>query len=335
MKVRLSVAAALAATACSTQAQSSVTVFGLVDTSLRSVTNGGMRVNQLAEGGLAGSRLGFRSEEDLGGGLRAGAWLEAALNPDMGTIHASGKFWHRRSTVSLSGPWGELRAGRDVSPTFWNLVYFDAFGTSGVGSALNLVTHLGSGASTQVRTDNAVGYFLPSNLVGIYGQVMWAPGEGMAGNQYAGGRIGYQDAALDLVAGYSSTKTSTAHNFKVMNAGASYDFKTVRLFALTNIVKFGAKKQSTVEVGLTVPVGVGVLRASYHRADASGAGTDANDARMYALGYVHNLSKRTALYGTIAQVRNSGAASYAVGTPPPVVAGSTSKGYEVGLRHAF
>lgn len=335
MKVRLTAAAALAALACSAQAQSSVTVFGLVDTSVRSVSNGGVRVNQLAEGGLAGSRLGFRSEEDLGGGLRAGAWLEAALNPDTGTIHASGKFWHRRSTVSLSGPWGELRAGRDVSPTFWNLVYFDAFGTSGVGSALNLVTNLGSGANTQVRTDNAVGYFLPPNLGGFYGQIMWAPGEGVAGNQYAGGRLGYQSAALDVVAGYSTTKTATADSFKVLNAGASYDLKAVRLFALTNIVKFGAKKQTAVELGLTVPVGVGLLRASYHRADASGAGTDANDARMYALGYVHNLSKRTALYGTLAQVRNSGAAAFAVATPPAAVPGSTSKGYEVGLRHAF
>lgn len=335
MKVRLTAAAALAALACGAQAQSSVTMFGVVDTSLRSVSNGGVRVTQVAADGLAGSRMGFRTEEDLGGGLKAGAWLEAALSPDTGSIHPSGKFWHRRSTVSLSGAWGELRAGRDVSPPFWNLIFFDPLGASGVGSTFNLVSNLGSGAATVVRTDNAIGYFLPSNLGGIYGQLMWAPGEGVAGNRYTGGSVGYQNGALNVAAGYSTTKTATADDYKVMNAGASYDLKTVKLFTLTNIAKFGAKKQTNMEVGLTVPIGVGLLRASYHRADASGAGTDANDARQIAVGYVHNLSKRTALYGTVSQVRNSGAAAFAVGTPPVGVAGSTSKGYEVGVRHVF
>lgn len=334
MKSRLT-ATAFTVLACSAQAQSSVTVFGIVDTSLRSVSNGNVHSTQLAADGLAGSRLGFRSEEDLGGGLKAGAWLEAALNPDTGTMAASGKFWHRRSTVSLSGPWGELRAGRDVSPTFWNLVFFDPLGTSGVGSALNLVTNLGSGASTQVRTDNAIGFILPPNLGGIYGQLMWAPGEGVPGNQYTGGRLGYENETLNVVAGYSTTRTATADSFKVMNAGVSYDLKVVRLFALTNIVKFGAKKQTAVEVGMTAPVGVGVLRASYHRANASGAGTDANDASYFALGYVHHLSKRTALYGTVAKVHNRGAAAFAVATPPAGAPGSTSRGYEIGIRHAF
>lgn len=120
-----------------------------------------------------------------------------------------------------------------------------------------------------------------------------------------------------------------------MNAGPSYDLKTVKLFTLTNIAKFGARKQTAVEVAMAIPMGVGLLRASYHRADASGAGTDANDTHLVALGYVHNLSKRTALYGTISQVRNSGAAAYAVSTPPAGVAGTTSKGCEVGLRHEF
>jgi predicted porin len=336
MKFRLTAAAALTALAGLAHAQSSVTLFGVVDTSLRSVTNGGIKALQMSTDGLANSRLGFRAEEDLGGGLKAGAWLEAAMNPDSGTINPSGKFWHRRSTVSLYGNWGELRLGRDLNPSFWNLSIFDPFGTCGVGSGFNLATNLGSGAATLLRTDNAVAYLLPSGLGGFYGHFMVAPDEGVAGNKYKGGRLGYQSGALNVAVAYATTGTATADDFKMMNAGASYDFRAVKLFALTNTYKFGAKKQVNWELGVTAPVGgAGLLRASYQRADASGAGTDANDARQVAIGYVHNLSVRTALYATASQVRNSGAAAFAVGTPPTGVAGSTSRGYEVGVRHTF
>jgi len=71
------------------------------------------------------------------------------------------------------------------------------------------------------------------------------------------------------------------------------------------------------------------------RADASGAGTDANDVRQAAVRYVHNLSKRTALYATYSPIKNSGAAAYVVGTPPAPAVGRSSRGYELGLRHFF
>lgn len=336
MKFRLTAAAAFTVLAGLAHAQSSVTLFGVVDTSLKSVSNGGVRSTQLSTDGLSNSRLGFRAEEDLGGGMKAGAWLEAALNPDTGSINASGKFWHRRSTVSLSNSWGELRLGRDLNPSFWNLSIFDPFGTCGVGSGFNLATNLGSGAATLLRTDNAVAYLLPSNLGGFYGHFMLAPDEGVAGTRYKGGRLGYQSGPFNVAAAYATTATATADDFKLMNVGVSYDLKAVKLFALNNTAKYGAKKQVNWEIGLTAPVGgTGLVRASYQRADASGAGTDANDARQIAIGYVHNLSIRTALYATASHVRNSGAAAYAVGTPPAGVAGSTSRGYELGVRHTF
>ncbi|HSW19111.1 MAG TPA: porin [Ramlibacter sp.] len=336
MKFRLTVAAALTVLAGLAHAQSSVTLFGVLDTSLKSVSNGGVRSTQLSTDGLSNSRLGFRAEEDLGGGMKAGAWLEAAINPDTGSINASGKFWHRRSTVSLSNSWGELRVGRDLNPSFWNLSIFDPFGTCGVGSGFNLATNLGSGATTLLRTDNAVAYLLPSNLGGVYGHFMLAPSEGVAGTKYKGGRLGYQSGPFNVAAAYAATGTATADDFKLMNVGVSYDLKAVKLFALNNTAKYGAKKQVNWEIGLTAPVGgAGLVRASYQRADASGAGTDANDARQLAVGYVHNLSIRTALYATASHVRNSGAAAFAVGTPPAGVPGSTSRGYEVGVRHSF
>src|SRR5215203_4107874 len=67
-------------------AQSSVTLFGIVDTNGRWVDNdgpGGSRLS-LATDGINSSRLGFRGIEDLGGGLRAGFWLEAGIAGDIG-----------------------------------------------------------------------------------------------------------------------------------------------------------------------------------------------------------------------------------------------------------
>lgn len=65
----------------------------------------------LANGGNSSSRLGFRGEEDLGGGLKAGFWLEGGINVDDG---GTGFKFDRRSTVM--GNFGEVRLGRDKTP---------------------------------------------------------------------------------------------------------------------------------------------------------------------------------------------------------------------------
>lgn len=326
--------AGLAASAC--HAQSSVTVFGVVDLSFRSATTGGTTVRSLSPDGLQNSRLGFRTEEDLGGGWKAGAWLETAINPDTGSINASGKFWHRRTTVSLFGPFGEIRAGRDLDATFWNVSAFDPFGTVGIGSGFNLQNNLGSGATTLFRADNAVSYYLPPGLGGIYGQMEVAAGEGTPGVKYRAARLGYQQGALNVALAHGATKTATTDDFKVTNAGVSYNLGIATPMLMINVSKYGAKKVTNMEVGFTAPVGqAGQLRASYQRANASGGGTDANDASQAAVGYVHNISKRTAVYGTYSAISNKGTAAFTVGSPPAGVAGKSSKGYEVGIKHAF
>ena len=336
MNRHLGALAALGALAGAAHAQSSVTVFGVLDLNLRSVTTNGSTVRQMGTDGLNNSRLGFRAEEDLGGGLKAGAWLEAALNPDTGSINASGKFWHRRSTVSVWNRFGELRLGRDLDPSFYNLSVFDPFGTCGVGSGFNLATNLGSGAATLLRTDNAVSYLLPGDLGGLYGQVQVAAGEGVPGNRYVGARFGYQAGSLNVAIAFANTRTATPDDFKLVNGGVSYDIAGVKLMGLLNQAKYGAKKQLNWELGFIAPLGdVGQVRASYQRADASGSGTDANDAKQLAVGYLYPLSKRTSLYATYSRLSNEGAAAFVVGTPPAAKAGASSSGYEFGIRHSF
>jgi hypothetical protein len=82
---------------------------------------------------------------------------------DTGTADA--KFWQRRSTVSLLGGFGEVRLGRDYTPTAYN-TFADEFGVVGVGSrgifSYGGGSNLGSTATTVLRADNTVGYFLPA-----------------------------------------------------------------------------------------------------------------------------------------------------------------------------
>ena len=83
---KIALAAALAAGfAGMAQAQSSVTVFGVVDMAITNTSaSGNGSLTQLSTDQNTSSRLGLRGTEDLGGGLKASFWLEAAITPDSG-----------------------------------------------------------------------------------------------------------------------------------------------------------------------------------------------------------------------------------------------------------
>src|SRR6476660_5811329 len=71
-------------------AQSSVTLFGIIDTTLQYAKQNDVSVTRLnGNGGLQSSRIGFRGIEDLGGGLSAGFHLEAGVNVDSGAGSAT------------------------------------------------------------------------------------------------------------------------------------------------------------------------------------------------------------------------------------------------------
>ena len=75
MKKSLLALAVLGAFAGAASAQSSVTLFGIVDVNARYVKTGDVKIKSLGTDGINSSRLGFRGVEDLGGGLKAGfAW---------------------------------------------------------------------------------------------------------------------------------------------------------------------------------------------------------------------------------------------------------------------
>ncbi|XAH22688.1 porin [Xylophilus sp. GW821-FHT01B05] len=347
MKKSLIALAVLAASG-SAMAQSSVTLFGIVDAAVSRVAGNGAgnRVG-LSTGSNSASRLGFRGTEDLGGGLAASFWLEGALSTDTGT--AQGLSFQRRSTVSLSGNFGEVRLGRDYAPTYWNVTNFDPFGTRGVGQFLGADTF---GAT--IRNNNSVGYFLPANLGGFYGQAQYAFGEASstavndkAGN-YLGARVGYANGPLNVAVAlgqwkqYVGTSTTTANNdLRLANLGASYDFgvaKVLGYIGQENVKNgvVGNSKANSYLLGATAPLGAGELRASVARFDLKDS---SNDFTKFAIGYGYNLSKRTQVYTTVAFLKNKGNGVRSVADDGLAATGTTpggkSNGFDVGLRHSF
>jgi predicted porin len=107
----LALAAALGATGA--HAQSSVTIYGSLDQYVNHMrSSSGASMTTLEDGALLRSRLGFRGQEDLGGGLYARFQLEMGINADNGTQADSTRGFDRQSWVGLGGGWGEVRLGR-------------------------------------------------------------------------------------------------------------------------------------------------------------------------------------------------------------------------------
>jgi predicted porin len=167
-------------------AQSSITVYGLIDQALewsnptKNAANeqrgsSGWRV---VNGVSNGSRFGIRGSEDLGGGLKAIFAIETRFDADTGEITgsrarpadpadpASGKlkFWNAQSWVGLDSQWGRLTAGRQYVPLFSGLANLDA-------SGYRYYDHLSQFFNN--RLDNALLYQTPA-FRGLTIQVMYA-----------------------------------------------------------------------------------------------------------------------------------------------------------------
>ncbi len=349
MKKSLIALAVLAASGAA-MAQSSVTLFGIVDTGVSYVNRDSADSSRWGVGtsGNATSRLGLRGTEDLGGGLKAGFWLEGEIFGDNG--NASGFNFKRQSTVGLSGGFGEVRLGRELTPNFRTTLKYDVFGATGIGQFMGYKdwAYNGIADSDAIRSDNMITYVTP-NFSGFSGQFAYGFDEKKYGNvktgRYMGGNVAYDNGPISVTLAYGQLNSQFAGALakrKELEIGASYNFGMAKLTGQAQQIKYSPDGMSTQKfnnymIGVSAPVGgVGEVKAQYAYYDQK-----AYDAKAHqlSLGYVHNLSKRTALYGTVAYLKNKdgstlGLASKGVysGT---VEAGKAQTGLQVGIRHAF
>jgi predicted porin len=355
---------AIGSAAVTAQAQTAE-VFGVLDIAyLVTSATGSPRVTSISTDSNTSSRLGFRGTEDLGGGMKASFWLESAISPDNGTgsvtntnnqstgqsslaAGTQGLTFGRRSTASLSdSKWGELRVGRDYVPSFNNLtVSMHPFGTNGVGNAGQLfypVAANGTTARTSVRASNSIAYLTELNGFNVH--AMYALGENSSDvynpddGKHTGIRLGYRNGPWNMAYATGTTKYTTAakvaNDYTQSNFALNYQMGAAKLMFLTNENKIGATNTKTNMLGTQYNVATGQFRFAYTTLKATGI---ANDATQFALGYVHELSKRTALFTNYSTVRNKGTGKqFNVGSGNGVTTpGGSSNGYEFGLRTSF
>lgn len=350
MKKSLLALAVLGAFAGAASAQSSVTLYGLVDMGV-SKSNAGTSIaanngadktkaNMWSVQQGAASRLGFRGVEDLGGGIKAGFQIEHRFTPDDGVgntakLGADGKtitvspFWAARSTVSLSSAAGSIYLGREYVPAFWVALAGDPWGFDTIGQFSSNYTWAGySAADSGFRNSNTVG-LKTANMGGFTAELAVSASEGARGTP--AGSLGraygfnaqYANGPLYFGLGYDQTKNNaggTGVDPRLIVATAKVSFGPVTpSLTLAQSRTAADVKTKGITLATTVKVGAaGEIRAGVGRSDPDGAD---NNSTKFAVGYMHGLSKRTFIYGDVSTVKTD------------LLTRST--GFDLGVKHSF
>lgn len=342
-------------------AQSSVTIYGLLDQSVAYTTNanaaGDSVVKMPSLTGSLPSRIGFRGVEDLGGGLQAVFTLEAGVLMDSGSLGQGNRLFGRQASVGLKGAFGTVTIGRQVNMTFMSMLKSDVMGPN-LFSISSLDAYI-----PNARSDNAVGYFGTFNNVVVGATYSTGRDSSNAGGPPAtncGGEVAGNSKACRQVTGLLGYETpaygvNVAYDIMYGNTGAAFgltssDNSDKRLM-LNAYVKAGAAKigagtmdRSTgAATGLTDSdlyfLGVSYPLTPLLTLDTQVARRDikrsANDATLLVGRLTYHLSKRTAIYGALGRMKNSGLSAVALDAGGTVGAGLTQNGIMSGLRHAF
>ncbi|AJZ61782.1 gram-negative porin family protein [Paraburkholderia fungorum] len=171
MNKKVLTAATLAVFASAAHAQSSVTLYGLIDAGISYVNNsktatGHDNLVKYDDGVAQGSRWGLRGTEDLGGGLKALFVLENGFNSGNGTLGQGGALFGRQAYVGLSqNNVGSLTFGRQYS---FSTDYLGGnYSTGGQTVAGNYAYHINDvDQLTSSRINNAV-KFSSANFAGL------------------------------------------------------------------------------------------------------------------------------------------------------------------------
>jgi predicted porin len=366
MKKSLLALATLASMASAASAQNSVTIYGVLDAGMSYENTGKSLPVSVGEdkwsvqsGISQPSVLGFRGNEDLGGTLKMLFQLEAGIQIDNGVSTQTGTFFNRASWLGLSGDFGTVTVGRQLTPMYNALKSIDPFELGLAGAASNLMSVGGAnivngapvggndvafGGGGIIGQNNSMRYTsqndngLSATFNYSFGEI---PGSAPAGREM-GATVNYENGPYTALVSYDGVNAvNNSHTFKTTLLGgvinwASFGFplKTSLGYAInkgTDVVG-GAEVDSTnLIVGFRLPLGPHEFLASYiHKNDKTAQALDANQS---ALGYTYAFSKRTSLYTSFAIINNKNGADYTIGNATNV--GYGVKVFDVGMRHSF
>ena len=310
------------AAAGSASAQSSVSLYGLVDMSVGRFQNPGESATKgVASGNMTTSYFGFKGSEDLGGGLSASFAIESFMRADTGSAGRfnADTFWARSSWVGLSSASiGSLNLGRNTTSLFVNTLLFNAFGDSFGFSPSIRHTFTSGTVSGDTGWSDSVKYSSPK-FGGLSFTAHMAAGEG-SGGRNAGVSALYFGGPLALGAAWQSVKKgSTVDDTKAWQLGGSYALGDAKLFAQYGSVDNDSTGNGydIIGLGTSVKMGAGSLLAQWGRISPD---TGAKRS-TFSVGYDYFLSKRTDLYAVAMNDKLSGK--------------SSGNSVAVGIRHRF
>ncbi|MET3434017.1 putative porin [Herbaspirillum seropedicae] len=357
-------AVALAAALCasSAMAQSSVTIYGIIDTGVVYTNNANGNGNSVFKmpslTGSFPSRIGFKGTEDLGGGLQAMFVLESGFAPDTGAMGQGGRLFGRQSYVGLKNSWGQLMLGRQVNMTYLSQLKTDVMGPNlfAIGSIDAYLPN--------ARSDNAIGYL--GNFSGFTVGATYSFGRDAAGpagpaaTNCPGEVAGNSKACRQVTAllGYDGKGWGVTSSYDILygNTGASNGLSssdntdqrvTLNGYFMLGDIKIGggvvdrrtraAANTNTDSdlyyLGVSYPLSVAlVLDAQVSRLDVKNS---PNDVTLSVARLTYNLSKRTAVYGSLGYIKNGGTSSVALDAGGTVGAGKNQLGVMTGIRHTF
>ncbi|WP_322019391.1 MULTISPECIES: porin [Paraburkholderia] len=249
MKKSLLALAALGVFANSAYAQSSVTLYGIIDEGFNINTNtGGKHLYSLASGVMQGSRFGFRGSEDLGGGLKALFVLENGFDVNNGKLGQGGLMFGRQAYVGLgSSQFGTVTLGRQYDSVV------DYVGPLETGDQWggNISAHPGDldNFNNAYRSNNTV-KFTSANYSGLRfgGTYSFGGATGnISQNQIWSIGAGYSNGPLVLGVGYLNARTPS-------NIGGL----------------FGNSTSSTTAAAVTTPVYSGFVNANTYQVIGAG-----------------------------------------------------------------
>ena len=340
-------AAVLWGAAATAQAQSTVTLYGRVSGGIDYQSNvydpaTGTSGNLWRGGGnqWGTSMLGFKGQEDLGGGLKALFLLESGFSLDDARFNGPG-FFNRRSFVGLQSGWGTLKLGKDmpISDAHWAL---DPTGQQFIGSA-TLVRGRNWGGY-----NNMVSYETPSwnGLRALALTSLGEQAEGMTRLRSDALSVAYTAPTYELRAIYDVARDASGRysdlytRSRNLTLGGTMTLDAFKLFAAYEQLTAPDSAASQPDKAKHYWMGVRyramgpltLIGAAYRTTVNRGGGS----ANLFMLGADYSLSRRTLLYASVGTVRNSDNANFSVqasnNNPAP---GRSQAGLYLGMVHSF
>ncbi|HEY4297268.1 MAG TPA: porin [Paraburkholderia sp.] len=357
MKLRKSALLIGLAAAATAHAQSSVQIYGIIDTGVMYASNVGGHGNWLADPDTAAPNLfGFRGTEDLGNGLKAIFKLEAMFNLNNGAS-VNGLFGHETYVGLSDDRWGTLTAGNQIDFMFTSLVvdhwganfpFINSMGLrQGSFAGLHIPGPPGNNSFDFDRTlgapiANSVKYMSPT-VGGLSAGAQYSFG-GQAGSfgQDSGQSFGinYHIGTVALNGAYTYVKYPQLNNgndgIRNMGLAASWVVGPAQLAALytsTRNTQNGARV-GVYEGDLTWTFSP-VLHANLAYQYMKGNDVLRNQkASQETLGLMYSLSRRTSIYSTLAFQQASGGPAWISLVPGPA-SGGRQTAVDIGLLHTF